>query len=86
MGFENMGSLIEGTSALDAAVGLTIAFSMIFFLHRSRTGFRRTDSMINRMIMLTINTGLLSNVVASLCFIFVSVSFFALSLADLREF
>ncbi|THH29894.1 hypothetical protein EUX98_g4297 [Antrodiella citrinella] len=42
------------------AADITIAFSLCFFLHTSRTGIRKTESLINILIMYTINTGLLT--------------------------
>ncbi|TFK72662.1 hypothetical protein BDN72DRAFT_894641 [Pluteus cervinus] len=36
---------------------LSIAISLCYLLHRSRTGFRRTDSLIRVLMMYTVNTG-----------------------------
>jgi len=42
-------------------------------LAKSRTGFRRTDSLVNILLVYTINTGLLTGIVAMLCFILYAV-------------
>ena len=40
--------------------------ALIFSLHRSRTGVKRTDSLINVLILYAINTGLLTGCVADI--------------------
>lgn len=64
--------LAKTVAALDASSGVLLAGLVIFLLHINRTGFRRTESMINRLIVLTINTGLLTSICAVLTLIFVS--------------
>ena len=71
-GFLDLISLMRVATAIDASVGFLIALSVAFYLHRNRTGYRSTDNMINRIIILTVSTGLLPNVLSLLCFIFVS--------------
>ncbi|KLO11878.1 hypothetical protein SCHPADRAFT_449622 [Schizopora paradoxa] len=51
----------------------TIAGTLIILLHRSRTGFRRSETIVNRLILFTINTGLATSLCAILALIFVSV-------------
>lgn len=63
--------LAKTVTALDAASGVLLAGLVIFLLHRNRTGFRRTESMINRLIVLTMNTGLLTSICAVMTLIFV---------------
>ncbi|KIP03756.1 hypothetical protein PHLGIDRAFT_37268 [Phlebiopsis gigantea 11061_1 CR5-6] len=48
-----------GSSGLAVAVvaDVSIAAAMSFYLHRSRTGFRRSDDMITKVMALTITTG-----------------------------
>jgi len=48
----------------EAITDLALAGSMTFLLRRQRTGFKRTDNAINRMIIYTINTGTITSVVA----------------------
>ncbi|KAA1469756.1 hypothetical protein DENSPDRAFT_928362 [Dentipellis sp. KUC8613] len=48
-----------------AAADLLIAFTMCWYLFRSRTGFERTDSMITTLMIYSINTGLVTSIVAT---------------------
>ncbi|KAF8334912.1 uncharacterized protein EI90DRAFT_374816 [Cantharellus anzutake] len=41
-----------------------IAFVMSFFLNRRRTGFRQTDTMLRKLTVYSINTGLLTSALA----------------------
>ncbi|KDQ57073.1 hypothetical protein JAAARDRAFT_207418 [Jaapia argillacea MUCL 33604] len=54
-----------------AAPDIIIAAALCTLLHRSRTGFRSTNNMVNRLMVFAVNTGLLT----SLCAI-CSLSFF----------
>ncbi|KAI0959388.1 hypothetical protein AcW1_004224 [Taiwanofungus camphoratus] len=56
--------LSMSVNAIAAAGDLVIALSLCFMLHRSRTGFRRSDGLINKLIVFTVNTGLLTSVCA----------------------
>jgi len=56
-------------NALMAASDATIAIVLSFLLHTSRSGFRKTDTIINRLIMFTVNTGVLTGVCAVLTLI-----------------
>ncbi|KAK1228220.1 hypothetical protein PQX77_008730 [Marasmius sp. AFHP31] len=47
-------------NALAAAGDVYITGSLSFLLHRSRTGFQRSDAIITRLIHFTVNTGLLT--------------------------
>ncbi|KAH8109884.1 hypothetical protein DFH11DRAFT_893616 [Phellopilus nigrolimitatus] len=58
---------------LGAASDIMIAFTLIFLLQRSRTGFSRSETIINRLILFTINTGLLTSLCALMSLIFVSL-------------
>ncbi|TFK72649.1 hypothetical protein BDN72DRAFT_304172 [Pluteus cervinus] len=46
--------------AATVAADLGITISLCYLLHKSRTGFRRTDSLIRVLMMYTINTGAIS--------------------------
>ncbi|KAI5122024.1 hypothetical protein M0805_008015 [Coniferiporia weirii] len=61
------------TNALAAAADVVIAAVLIVLLHRSRTGVRRSETIINRLIIFTVNTGLLTSFCAILAVIFVSL-------------
>lgn len=56
-------------NALMAASDAIIAIVLSFYLHTSRSGFKRTDTILNRLIMFTINTGVLTGVCAILTLI-----------------
>ncbi|KAL1939524.1 hypothetical protein VTO73DRAFT_9835 [Trametes versicolor] len=50
-------------SALALVSDLLLASVLIHVLHRNRTGFKRTDSMIDLMIMYSVSTGLITGIV-----------------------
>ncbi|THV03626.1 hypothetical protein K435DRAFT_962341 [Dendrothele bispora CBS 962.96] len=64
---------IASTGLACAAVAdLLIAASLSFYLHQSRTGIKTTDSVINKLLLYAINTGLLTSVFAlidMICFL-----------------
>ncbi|RXW25788.1 hypothetical protein EST38_g71 [Candolleomyces aberdarensis] len=43
---------------------ILITGALFFFLHRSRTGFKRSDTMISRLILFTVSTGFLTSLCA----------------------
>jgi len=57
-----------------SAVGdLLISASLCFFYHRNRTGVKRTDRILNLLILYAINTGLLTTIVA-ICTVILEVA------------
>jgi len=56
--------------SIQAMSDIVIAMCMCLLLRRRRTGFQKTDSMINRMILYAISTGLVTSVFS--CFILVT--------------
>ncbi|KAL5519810.1 hypothetical protein ACEPAG_1470 [Sanghuangporus baumii] len=61
-----------------AACDMTIAISLVFYLLRSRTGFKQSDSIISTLVMYAINTGLFTGVCAAastICFAFMPTNF-----------
>ncbi|KIY45955.1 hypothetical protein FISHEDRAFT_48246 [Fistulina hepatica ATCC 64428] len=57
-----------------AAIGdVVIAGSLCFYLHRSRTGFKRSDTMISKLILFAVSTGLLTSVCAIASLISIAV-------------
>ncbi|EIW53085.1 uncharacterized protein TRAVEDRAFT_75231 [Trametes versicolor FP-101664 SS1] len=76
--FETVSLATWAKSAWLAAVpyGFTIVTdviltsTLILFLHRSRTGMRQTDTLLNTLIAYTINTGLLTTSLSTLCLFF----------------
>ncbi|KAF7770245.1 hypothetical protein Agabi119p4_6219 [Agaricus bisporus var. burnettii] len=57
-------SLSIAVNALAAAGDLIIAASLCIILHQSRTGFQRSDTMIKKLIVYSVNTGLLTSLCA----------------------
>jgi hypothetical protein len=51
-------------NALAAAGDVLIAATLCVLLHRSRTGFQRSDTMINKLILFAVNTGVLTSLCA----------------------
>ncbi|KIK02541.1 hypothetical protein K443DRAFT_96699 [Laccaria amethystina LaAM-08-1] len=51
-------------NALAAAGDVLIAGTLCIILHRSRTGFHRSDTMINKLILFSVNTGVLTSLCA----------------------
>ncbi|KAF7431151.1 hypothetical protein PC9H_006871 [Pleurotus ostreatus] len=65
--YEQLATLKElsiTVNALGAAGDVVIAFALCVLLHRSRTGFQRSDSMINKLIIFAVNTGVLTSLCA----------------------
>jgi len=60
-------------NVLGVASDVAIAFTLIFLLQRSRTGFKRSETIINRLILFTINTGLLTSMCAIMSLISITV-------------
>ncbi|KAJ7599260.1 hypothetical protein C8J56DRAFT_1040155 [Mycena floridula] len=60
-------SIIRLVSA--AVCDTAIAVAMCFFLHRKRTGYKKTDKVIDHLIIFSINTGLLTSVASIACLI-----------------
>lgn len=60
IGLESLSTLFYIDFAAILVADSLIALSLCYFLHRSRTGIKKTDSLITVLIMYTINTGLLT--------------------------
>ncbi|KAF7432827.1 hypothetical protein PC9H_004770 [Pleurotus ostreatus] len=56
--------LSMAVNVLAAAGDALIAASLVFLLRRSRTGFKKSDTMISRLIVFTVNTGLFTSICA----------------------
>lgn len=59
MDLQALSSLFYVSFAAGTGADLLVALSLCFYLWRSRTGFQRTDSLIQSLMTYTINTGLL---------------------------
>ncbi|TDL18381.1 hypothetical protein BD410DRAFT_498972 [Rickenella mellea] len=67
--FHEVSWLIYTGLALEVATDLWIASWLCVLLNRSRSGFKKTDTMISTLMVYTINTGALTFVCAVGCFI-----------------
>jgi len=56
--------LVVSWLAIQATADIVIAACMSLLLRRRRTGFQKTDSVINRMALYTISTGLITSILA----------------------
>ncbi|PAV15935.1 hypothetical protein PNOK_0879300 [Pyrrhoderma noxium] len=66
--------LTKTANSLSTITDVSISATLIFLLHRSRTGYKRSDSMINRLIVFTVNTGAVTSICALCVIICVSLS------------
>ncbi|KIL00285.1 hypothetical protein PAXRUDRAFT_8311 [Paxillus rubicundulus Ve08.2h10] len=57
-------TLSKSVNAVTVASDVLIAALLCLMLQKSRTGFRRSDTMINKLILFSVNTGLLTSVCA----------------------
>ncbi|KAI9460427.1 hypothetical protein HD554DRAFT_2028738 [Boletus coccyginus] len=61
---DSLKALSMSVNAVAVAGDVLIAASLCILLQRSRTGFRRSDSLINKLMLFSINTGLLTSICA----------------------
>ncbi|TFK64553.1 hypothetical protein BDN72DRAFT_261893 [Pluteus cervinus] len=66
MGLKDLSNFMYFNFAAATLTDLSIAVSLCYLLHKSRTGFMRTDSLISVLIMYAVNTGVIVAVDASL--------------------
>ncbi|TDL18395.1 hypothetical protein BD410DRAFT_793282 [Rickenella mellea] len=67
--FHELAWLIYAVLGTDVVADIWIASWLCFLLNRSRSGFKRTDSMISTLMLYTINTGVLTCICAVGCFV-----------------
>ncbi|KAI0634473.1 hypothetical protein C8Q77DRAFT_756223 [Trametes polyzona] len=60
----------SGSFACDIVTDSILTTSLVLHLLRSRTGFKRTDNVIESLVLYTVNTGLVTSVVSVLVFVF----------------
>ena len=89
--FANLTKIVDLSRSINilAAIGdVAIAGCLIFLLNRSRTGFKHSENVINKLILFTINTGALTSLFAIMSMVTVSIaslgSFFFLDLELMR--
>ncbi|KAI0628325.1 hypothetical protein C8Q77DRAFT_1149679 [Trametes polyzona] len=68
--FKRLSWLISVSYGLAGITDFILAGSLIFVLHLSRTGTRRADSLLDTLIIYTINTGVLTSICSMLAFVF----------------
>ncbi|KAF8235458.1 hypothetical protein L208DRAFT_757835 [Tricholoma matsutake] len=61
-------------NAVSASADVIIAASLVILLSRARTGFKRSDTIINKLILFVVNTGVLTSCIAIAAFISVLAS------------
>ncbi|KAH9896099.1 hypothetical protein C8Q73DRAFT_789882 [Cubamyces lactineus] len=71
--FEHFSWIVSVAYGLAVLCDIITASALIFVLRRSRTGVKRTDSVVDILVLYTINTGLLTTVVGLLVFVFALV-------------
>lgn len=54
--------IVRAVNVLSVAADGAIALTLVSLLHRLRSGYRQTDTLINKLIVYTINTSLITNV------------------------
>ncbi|EPQ50151.1 hypothetical protein GLOTRDRAFT_141615 [Gloeophyllum trabeum ATCC 11539] len=69
---ELLKGLSMSVNGLAAAGDVAIAIVLCTMLHRSRTGFRQSDTMITKLIIFCVNTGLLTSACAVLSLVFIA--------------
>ncbi|KAK7023505.1 hypothetical protein VNI00_010641 [Paramarasmius palmivorus] len=68
--YSSLGDLIQqqkwatALNVMSAATDIVITIAMIWCLHGKKTGFRKSTDMINRLIIFTFNTGILTSVLS----------------------
>ncbi|KAL1940973.1 hypothetical protein VTO73DRAFT_7609 [Trametes versicolor] len=65
--------IVSVAYGLAVVCDLITALALIFVLRRSRTGVKRTDTVVDALIMYTVNTGLLTTILGTLVFAFAIV-------------
>ncbi|EIW52174.1 uncharacterized protein TRAVEDRAFT_32023 [Trametes versicolor FP-101664 SS1] len=68
--FKRVSWLVSAMFGFAVLVDVCLTGTLVTVLLRSRTGFKRTDSLIEVLIVYAINTGLLTSIFGLLCFIF----------------
>ena len=68
--------LVKLYISLIAVTDTSIAVTLIVLLRRSRTGFEKSDNIINRLIVFTVNTGAIPSLLSLLIIVMVSTASF----------
>ncbi|KAF8069211.1 hypothetical protein FPV67DRAFT_1110612 [Lyophyllum atratum] len=66
------GPTLQGLYSAQLATAMTcdilISISLVYLLHRARTGLRSTENVVNRLILYSVNVGLLTSAMAIVTF------------------
>ena len=54
--------VVRAVNAMSVASDAAIALTLVFLLRKIRSGFKRTDTLINRLIAYSVNTSLITSV------------------------
>lgn len=54
--------VVRAVNALSVAADGTISLTLVYLLHKTRSGFKQTDTLINKLIVYSINTSLITSV------------------------
>ncbi|KAI0628255.1 hypothetical protein C8Q77DRAFT_465703 [Trametes polyzona] len=68
--FQYISWLVSVAFGLSAITDVVLAGTLVFALQRSRTGSKRGDSMLDTLIVYTMNTGVLTSLCSTLSFVF----------------
>ncbi|KAK0458201.1 uncharacterized protein EV420DRAFT_1544130 [Desarmillaria tabescens] len=58
----SMTSLVRASLTVHVVTDLLVAISLCYYLHNSRTGIRRTDTIINRLMVYAVHNGLITSI------------------------
>jgi len=72
-GLQDIFWLAKTMDALCAVPDTAITIALFYFLNRSRTGFARSEAVVNKILMFSCNTGLLTALTALASFITIEV-------------
>ncbi|EIW52147.1 uncharacterized protein TRAVEDRAFT_53575 [Trametes versicolor FP-101664 SS1] len=65
--------LVSSAYGFDVVTDVILTSTLVVALHKMRTGFEQTDSVVDTLIMYAINTGLLTSIISIIAFIFAIV-------------
>jgi hypothetical protein len=71
----SLANLSRAVNIFAVVSDVLIAATLIFLLQRSRTGFRQSETIINRCILFTINTGAMTSLFAVMSLVTVSCGY-----------
>jgi hypothetical protein len=62
---ERLKGMAMTVDIMAAVLDLLLAVTLCYLLHKSRTGFKTTDTTISRVMLFTVNTGLMTSICAT---------------------